>query len=60
MHKDANMGYNVNEMNDFTARVPTCSLRMALTIIGTVPILCTYPFLQKYFTKGVYAGAVKG
>lgn len=60
MHKDANMGYNVNEMNDFTARVSTRSLRMALTVIGTVPILCIYPFLQKYFTKGVYVGAVKG
>lgn len=60
MHKDANIGYNVNEMNDFTARVSTRSLRMALTVIGTVPILCIYPFLQKYFTKGVYVGAVKG
>jgi putative aldouronate transport system permease protein len=60
MHKDANMGYNVNELNDFTGRVSTRSLRMALTVIGTVPILCVYPFLQKYFTKGVYVGSVKG
>ena len=35
------------------------SLRMAITVIGTVPILCVYPFLQKYFIKGVYMGAVK-
>ena len=60
MHKDANMGYNMNEVNDFTGRVPTRALRMALTVIGTVPILCVYPFLQKYFIKGVYVGAVKG
>ena len=60
MPKDANLGYNMNEVNDFTGRVPTRALRMALTVIGTVPILCVYPFLQKYFTKGVYVGAVKG
>jgi putative aldouronate transport system permease protein len=35
------------------------SLRMAITVLGTLPILCVYPFLQKYFTKGVYMGAVK-
>ena len=34
--------------------------RMAVAVIGIVPILCIYPFFQKYFTKGVYVGAVKG
>lgn len=34
--------------------------RMAVAVIGIVPILCVYPFFQKYFTKGVYVGAVKG
>jgi len=29
-------------------------------VITTVPILFIYPFLQKYFTKGVLVGAVKG
>lgn len=60
MNMDTNMGYNINELNDFEARVSSRSLRMAITVIGVVPILCVYPFLQKYFTKGVYVGAVKG
>ena len=34
--------------------------KMAVAVIGIVPILCVYPFFQKYFTKGVYVGAVKG
>lgn len=46
-------------INDPAYRYTPQSLRMAITVIGTVPILCVYPFLQKYFTKGVYMGAVK-
>lgn len=61
IHRDASIGYNMNSTTDYnSARVSTASLRMALTVIGIVPILCVYPFLQKYFTKGVYVGAVKG
>ena len=36
------------------------SIKYAVIIIATVPILCIYPFLQKYFIKGVMVGAVKG
>lgn len=36
------------------------TIKYAVIIISTVPILCVYPFLQKYFVKGVIAGAVKG
>ena len=35
------------------------SIRMAITIVATAPILCVYPFLQKYFVKGLTLGAVK-
>jgi putative aldouronate transport system permease protein len=36
------------------------SIRMAVLMTATLPILCIYPFLQKYFVKGVMIGAVKG
>ncbi len=39
---------------------PAESIQMAMVVIATVPILLVYPFLQKYFTKGVLTGAVKG
>ncbi|MDQ0112224.1 carbohydrate ABC transporter permease [Paenibacillus harenae] len=36
------------------------SLRMALLVITVFPILCVYPFLQRFFVKGVMIGSVKG
>jgi putative aldouronate transport system permease protein len=36
------------------------SIRFATIVVATVPILLVYPFLQKYFAKGVMIGAVKG
>lgn len=36
------------------------TIKHAVSVIATVPILCLYPFLQKYFIKGVMIGAVKG
>ena len=36
------------------------TIKYAAIVISTVPILCIYPFLQKYFMKGVLIGAVKG
>ncbi|MET9063984.1 carbohydrate ABC transporter permease [Streptosporangium sandarakinum] len=40
--------------------LPTASVQMAVLVIALVPILLAYPFLQKYFTKGVLTGAIKG
>lgn len=36
------------------------TIKYATTVVATVPILCVYPFIQKYFVKGVMIGAVKG
>ena len=36
------------------------SLKYATIMVSTIPILCVYPFLQKYFVKGVLLGSVKG
>jgi len=40
--------------------VPPEIVRMAAVVIVVMPIMCVYPFLQKYFAKGVMVGAVKG
>jgi putative aldouronate transport system permease protein len=36
------------------------TIKYATVIIATVPILTVYPFIQKYFIKGVMIGAIKG
>lgn len=40
--------------------VPTLSTRLATTVVTIGPIIFLYPFLQKYFVKGLMVGAVKG
>jgi putative aldouronate transport system permease protein len=39
---------------------PEKSIKMATTVVAVLPILIIYPFIQKYFTKGVMVGSVKG
>ena len=39
---------------------PSATVQNAVIVLATVPILCVYPFVQKYFTKGVLTGAIKG
>jgi len=36
------------------------AMKYALIIVSSLPLLCVYPFVQKYFMKGVMIGAVKG
>ena len=35
------------------------ALRMAIVVITTIPIMLVYPFLQKYYTKGIIMGSIK-
>lgn len=42
------------------AKVPIQSLRAAAILVTAFPIICVYPFVQKYFIKGMMIGAVKG
>lgn len=42
-----------------TSSLPTTTIRMAIGVIGVVPILALYPFFQKWFVRGITAGAVK-
>jgi len=43
-----------------TDYIPEENYRMAAIIISAAPIICIYPFVQKYFVKGLITGAVKG
>jgi len=56
---NANMSGSQQELLILNS-IPTESAQMAITVIATVPILCVYPFFQKYFIKGMTIGSVKG
>ena len=42
------------------AAMPSTGIRMAIAVVGVIPVLVIYPFLQKYFVKGIVVGGVKG
>lgn len=42
------------------AKMPTVSVRLAIAIIGILPIVIVYPFIQKNFVKGIAIGSIKG
>lgn len=50
---------NANDMANLMAQVSPESIKMAITIVVTLPILLVYPFLQRYFVSGMTLGAVK-
>lgn len=45
---------------DLQTELNNMLLKYVVIVVSTVPILCVYPFIQKFFTKGVMIGAVKG
>lgn len=45
---------------DATVPPPEQTVKMAVIVVATLPILCVYPFLQKHFAKGAMLGSIKG
>lgn len=51
---------SVAKSTSLAGTLPAATVRMAIAVIGLLPILIIYPILQKYFVKGISLGAVKG
>lgn len=51
---------NVQNANVGLSSIPLASVRMAMATVGILPIIIVYPFVQKYFVKGITLGGVKG
>ena len=45
---------------ELTQDMPSVGIKMAIAVIGALPVMIIYPFFQKYFVKGITIGAVKG
>ncbi|MFC3789727.1 carbohydrate ABC transporter permease [Paenibacillus sp. GCM10012307] len=51
---------NAAAMQRISAQIPSESMKMALTVVTIGPIVFLYPFVQRFFVKGLMVGAVKG
>jgi putative aldouronate transport system permease protein len=47
-------------LTGLTSQTSPETVKAASVIVTTAPIICFYPFLQKYFVKGIFIGSVKG
>lgn len=57
LSKNANSSINLASI---AGGIPQETVRMAIAIVGLLPVLVVFPFVQKYFVKGISLGAVKG
>lgn len=55
----ATMQLDTHSTNNTTQAVTPMAIRMAVTVVATVPIIVVYPFVQKYFVGGMTLGSVK-
>lgn len=51
---------NISDANVGLASIPSVSVRMAMAVLGILPIIIVYPFVQNNFVKGITLGGVKG
>ncbi|MCI2049732.1 MAG: carbohydrate ABC transporter permease [Lachnospiraceae bacterium] len=49
-----------SQSGSLLATLPSVGIKMAVAVMGVLPIMVIYPFFQKYFIKGITIGAVKG
>lgn len=52
--------FNSLMYDDATQNMPSEMLKCAMIVITALPIICVYPFLQRYFVKGIMVGSLKG
>jgi putative aldouronate transport system permease protein len=53
----SDLGSNASQA---ASEIPSTGVRMAIAVVGVLPILIAYPFFQKYLVKGIALGSVKG
>lgn len=56
----SNNASNLGAASEALAKIPSASVRMAIAVVGALPIMIIYPFVQNNFVKGISLGAVKG
>lgn len=53
-------GMDAASAAEIAQTMPSTGIKMAIAVVGVLPVLVVYPFFQKYFVKGITIGAVKG
>lgn len=59
MNENINFLSNNSELASKAASLPSTTMRMAIAVVGVLPMMVAYPFFQKYFVKGITLGGVK-
>lgn len=60
IHNNIRFMVEIGNVAGLTMEFPPISIRMAMAVIGSLPIMMLYPFFQRYFVKGIALGGVKG